>query len=45
MNRSLVWLACILAGAALLSSGCQMMPALSRACLQEEGCEHHPINR
>jgi hypothetical protein len=29
---------------AAFAGACQMS-VLPRACLQEEGCEHHPINR
>jgi hypothetical protein len=39
------WIAAVLLlGAIVVSSACQS-GSLSRACLQEDGCEHHPINR
>jgi copper chaperone CopZ len=42
-TRRLTWLVALLSCAAALGTACQMSP-LSRACLQEQGCERHPIN-
>jgi hypothetical protein len=42
--RSLTWLVALLACAVALGTACQM-PPLAKACLQEKGCDRHPINR